>query len=373
MVELPDEIRSAIYTIYEAGYDRSVWEQGLGKLCGAMGAASSMLMPRSAADNTLHLPFSPDLQDCFERYVAEGWYTKDLRALRGWVLADRGQRVLLEQDMMSEEDHQKQPFYQELIIPTAWRWSSSVTFTTQNESYVFSLFNSDRRGAFAEADRSLIEAFWPHLARAVSMSERFGRFQNSLGLDVLETAGEAAMLVDWRGRVVGLTRAAEDLLGDGITVREGKLRGTRQSGAREIDALIDRALADGPTATPPIWIARPGKRALMMDVLPVPEPQSGCFLLARLIVLLTDPDKAARPAHEVVRDGFRLTPAEMRLAFDLFAGLSMAESAEQHAISRETAKTHLKSIFYKTGTNRQSELVRLLQSIARRMPGQDAS
>ena len=34
-------------------------------------------------------------------------------------------------------------------------------------------------------------------------------------------------------------------------------------------------------------------------------------------------------------------------------------------ISRNTAKVHLQSIFRKTGTNRQSELVHLLSNVAR--------
>jgi len=55
-----------------------------------------------------------------------------------------------------------------------------------------------------------------------------------------------------------------------------------------------------------------------------------------------------------------LTPAEARLAADLADGLTLEESAERSSTQVATARTHLKRIFAKTRTRRQSELVRLL-------------
>ena len=41
-------------------------------------------------------------------------------------------------------------------------------------------------------------------------------------------------------------------------------------------------------------------------------------------------------------------------------GLSLNEIAAAHGCSVQTARTHMKRILQKTGTNRQAELVRLL-------------
>src|SRR5262249_25297684 len=52
-----------------------------------------------------------------------------------------------------------------------------------------------------------------------------------------------------------------------------------------------------------------------------------------------------------------LTPAEARLALHLVAGETLRSAAAKFNISYQTARTHLKNIFNKTGACRQAELV----------------
>ena len=60
---------------------------------------------------------------------------------------------------------------------------------------------------------------------------------------------------------------------------------------------------------------------------------------------------------ELLRSHFGLTPAEARLALHLVAGETLRSAEVKLNISYETARTHLKNIFSKTGTSRQAELV----------------
>jgi DNA-binding CsgD family transcriptional regulator len=60
---------------------------------------------------------------------------------------------------------------------------------------------------------------------------------------------------------------------------------------------------------------------------------------------------------DLLRCHFGLTPAEARLALHLVAGEALRPAAVKLSISYETARTHLKNIFGKTGTRRQAELV----------------
>src|SRR5262245_20363809 len=61
---------------------------------------------------------------------------------------------------------------------------------------------------------------------------------------------------------------------------------------------------------------------------------------------------------------FALSPAEVRLVAYLSTGASLRSSAEALCIKYETARTYLKSVFEKTGTHRQAELVlRVFQAI----------
>ena len=63
-----------------------------------------------------------------------------------------------------------------------------------------------------------------------------------------------------------------------------------------------------------------------------------------------------------LRDRYRLTPAEQRLAECLATGLRLEDAADRLSISRETARSRLKQVMIKTDCDRQAELVRLLMT-----------
>ena len=68
-------------------------------------------------------------------------------------------------------------------------------------------------------------------------------------------------------------------------------------------------------------------------------------------------------AEDLVRL-LELTAAEANLASLLCAGRSLADAADRLRIAAGTARSHLKSIFSKTGTNRQAALIALMLRIA---------
>ena len=59
---------------------------------------------------------------------------------------------------------------------------------------------------------------------------------------------------------------------------------------------------------------------------------------------------------------YAMTPAEARLAKGLCRGLTMNELSERHGATTNTLRSQLKSVFQKTNTTRQAELVRLIMS-----------
>ena len=72
---------------------------------------------------------------------------------------------------------------------------------------------------------------------------------------------------------------------------------------------------------------------------------------------------------EQVRTFFELTPKEAVLAVSLASGMTLKEAATDAHIRINTARAYLDSIFLKTGTHQQSQLVALLkgaQTIVRR-------
>jgi DNA-binding CsgD family transcriptional regulator len=71
-------------------------------------------------------------------------------------------------------------------------------------------------------------------------------------------------------------------------------------------------------------------------------------------------EEARMPQTAFLKNRFGLTPAEVRLVLRLVSGDSLRSAAKALGIQYETVRTHLKSIFQKTGTCRQAELVILV-------------
>jgi DNA-binding CsgD family transcriptional regulator len=88
------------------------------------------------------------------------------------------------------------------------------------------------------------------------------------------------------------------------------------------------------------------------------------FSPCRGLILVVDPDSQVHFARDAFAKLFGLSPAECRLAVALLNGLQLEVAAGELRISYETARTTLKRIFQKTGTDRQAELVVLLAKIA---------
>ena len=86
--------------------------------------------------------------------------------------------------------------------------------------------------------------------------------------------------------------------------------------------------------------------------------QEVCALLT-LNVLAPKPG----PPAAILAKTFRLTPSEAKLACIIARGAPPSIAAQELKISRETARNQLKSVFAKTDTHRQSELVALLLQV----------
>ena len=82
------------------------------------------------------------------------------------------------------------------------------------------------------------------------------------------------------------------------------------------------------------------------------------FIGPLAMVLVTDPQRGSSPGEDGLRAMFDLTPAEAKLVVALCGGETLATYADTTGTSLNTAKTHLKRVFEKTGETRQADLIR---------------
>jgi DNA-binding CsgD family transcriptional regulator len=80
------------------------------------------------------------------------------------------------------------------------------------------------------------------------------------------------------------------------------------------------------------------------------------------IVYLHDLADTTRPTATQMRDFYSLTAAQAKVASAIYTGQSISEAAKKLNISINTVRTHMRSIYAKTGVKTQTELISLLTS-----------
>jgi DNA-binding CsgD family transcriptional regulator/PAS domain-containing protein len=219
----------------------------------------------------------------------------------------------------------------------------------------------------------LLRTLLPHLQRAWQLTVRLAesaRRQSSLA-GVLNHLSLGVLLVTNGGTVVFANDAAQALLSrrDGLVLDRGTLRGARSQDTSALNALIAGALATassaGLDAGGVILLDRPsGHRPLRVIVSPLPPNEKLPTADPQAILFVTDPEDAPEPDQTILQRAYGLSPAETEIAALLMQDRSVTEIGEWLGISVNTVRFHLKQIFAKTGTARQSALVRLLSTTA---------
>jgi DNA-binding CsgD family transcriptional regulator len=171
-----------------------------------------------------------------------------------------------------------------------------------------------------------------------------------------------AIALDKHGFVAEVNAAAEAIFDDDVKLKDRRLFVRDPKARALLKEAVDQlktSLPLDPLATAPIIVQRQDKLPVLVRTwrfdgatrLPAREV---CVLLT-LNVLEPKPGlPAAIPAKP-----FRVTPSEAKLACVIARGIA----ARELKISRETARNQLKSVFAKTDTHRQSELVAQLWQV----------
>ena len=186
-------------------------------------------------------------------------------------------------------------------------------------------------------------------------------------LNIFELANNPAIILDQSGRVLRTNQAAQTVLGADLFIGHGRLRSARQYETDALQKAIQQLVCDADAVMPPpLTISRAeGRPILLLFSRPT---WMAIEALCWGLVLLVDPDRHLHLNREAVATLFGLSPAESRLAVALFNGLRLNAAASELRISYETARTTLKNVFAKTGTDRQTELMVLLSKIAATYP-----
>ncbi|MGH6813058.1 MAG: helix-turn-helix transcriptional regulator [Methylocella sp.] len=183
---------------------------------------------------------------------------------------------------------------------------------------------------------------------------------------VLDAMRLPAIALGEDGFVADVNAAAEAIFDNDVKIKDRCLF-VRDPAARALlKEAIDRLRTSprlNPLATDPIIVQRQDKLPVIVRIWPFNGAAHLPAQEVRALLTLNALGPKPGPPTAVLARTFRLTPSEAKLAGVIARGASPGIASRELKISRETARNQLKSVFAKTGTHRQSELVALLLQV----------
>ena len=364
------ELITLIDLIYEAVLDSDLLPSVLIRLADAVGAAQVAMTSMDRRANmvaTIAPRFDPDLLTSWQEY----WAFHD-PALARAPLRPAGEIYTLD-SLMPREEFAATRVFNEFWRPAQLSLSmAGANLLIEDQfSTLICFSNAPSKDSLTAQQMQIFEAVLRHLTRAVRISRRLWEqeLKHVAATERLESLQQGALLADTSGRVVRANAAAKAMLDDrdGIFLDNGRLAA---AGSEILQKLIASCARTSLSLGGPGGEFKIPREHPLSPLLVTVTPLRSKTRLADIpwigvgtpvaIVTVRDPDVDRRRQEINLRRRFGLTTAEARLAAAILKGEGRAAAARRSGISDATAKTHLSSIFEKTGTHRQAELIRLL-------------
>lgn len=250
--------------------------------------------------------------------------------------------------------------------------AGAIAFQSENYLNFFGIQRSIDQPAFSREELAVFDIFLPHINRAVELYTKMS------ALDLASFTPERAalnhvqqgiLICDATFKVVFINSTANAIVANnkGLHLsKDGLLSFRSKEFSWEFTVSLStaiRASMESADSADKVLCYRHGKQNLTVIVSPLTtlsaEATEGSYRGGAMISLY---DWANRPSisPELLQRFFNLSPAESRVSALLLNGHSPSDIAERLNRSRETIKSHLTSIYRKTNTSRQGELLALL-------------
>lgn len=354
-------LTALVRRIDDVALDTALWPEVMQDIVDAVRATGAALL--QADVRTPDVPRTAGVADLFAAYFGGGWHLRDIRA-RGAPLLVRGERqVIVDADVVTTEEMERSEYYNDLLHPYKLRWFAAVGFASGNSPWALSIHRTAHQGSFDVSEQRQLARLSTPLRTAATLSRAVSHRVLTGCLDALAFCAKAAVAIDRFGRVLRSNRAAEDLFGPMLWVRNRQLFLRDQQAEADLMRVLVWLESGQPIERLPVRrfpVRHQNRTILICRVIPVPAGAAEPFLGARALLTFTEVQPQVSADVDLLARSFDLTPAESKLAALISKGLTLADAALQLKVSIATVRNQLKAVFLKTETRRQSDLVLLI-------------
>ena len=350
--------------LYRCCTETGAWQTVLDQLCDEIGAWSAVVQAIDFTRNNQGETYwcAHDSQTDFGAYQSVISDVRNPRLDRRRSMLAFGRFVGDDQMYTTREEMlQNKWFYRNLADLGYGRFLGALVPLSGDRFVAIALHRSiaDHRD-FRDADRQRLTSLLPHLCQATELALCFSEnkeLKHVLGA-CLDRWQCGVVVCDAGGRVRWMNRSAQAQIArnSALHVREGTLSVTGEKDAVLRRALLSRQPLNSHTTF--LTLDHSGHR-LHLAIQPLVHTCDSLDAEGTLVIISDGNFYGEIPAAALAAM-FGLTQAESRLASAVVQGSTLEEYALRRGVSIGTVRFQLKQVLSKTGTNRQSELMRTI-------------
>ncbi|HEY4215119.1 MAG TPA: helix-turn-helix transcriptional regulator [Steroidobacteraceae bacterium] len=354
-------IPAVVESLYAGTLDEGAWHQAWLNVADLFRASGALLFAFNPLSGAVLRDENHRIDPAIVSDYAAHWTFEDSRRV---AFTNTPVGIAVTERTLGLPELRNSAFFNEFLLPVdAPHFMPAWLRKTPAKAVAVSLLGSVRRGAFGPDDvRTLQVHLLPHMARALEIRDRLqtAQIRSQALAHSLEGCAFGLLVLDSAGRTLETNAIAEQYLREGDGLRrlgtgivklpepaEGQLRAWLASGIPPTDTRGH------------LTIKRPTKLPLSAVLSQLPPTRTSWLSPdPRWLMLIFDPERRITASAASLEQTLGVTARESEVAARLFEGFGPIEIARQLGVSRETVRSQLKSIFRKTGTRSQAELVR---------------
>lgn len=365
------DIQALIGRIYDCAIDASRWPETIGEICEALGCATGAVTV-FGLDQPKHEIFAG-----WNDAIQHAWIAKyPNEYMHIWRKSSLVFEYTLDTPIIVHRDFPQlygMPIYNEM--EGADQYCDCIHIMLFRDKTRLALLSGLRDkclGLFTEDEDKLLRLLAPHIRRAVTISDLLGA--NAAMSETLAACADAVavglVLVGAESEILHANRAANLMLSSGEPIKSlgGRLAAPSPDATAKLRQAVALAQIDDASIGASgigIPLTQAEDAPAVAHVLPLVRGELRTRLApqAATAVFVSDANARRPPAIEAVVGLFGLSAAEFRVLAQLAAGEAVAEAAASLGLSEATVRTHVQSIFRKTGTSRQPDLIALIDRL----------
>lgn len=362
-----DQVSTAILDLigklYDAALDPSLWQSTLEAFARHYDASHAVLMDENFRVMTSEVFLgSKSLAVTHNHYNQSVIFTSPLRV--PVLMTKKVGEIFCPTDLLSPAEYVATRYYQTYIQPNGWGDAILAILNKTDEKVdLFCITRMDTKPMYNAVERAELQMLMPHIQRAFQINRALEK-KNSEISDLRAAVDEVATAIfflDSNAHVAHMNAAARKLLirNDILSIELDQLKTTNIKSQKLFEKALDLDAADHaqeflfPSTTGDDYIFR---------VLPLSKEHTRASVDGRASAMLFVKRAEIVPSSsiELIARRYHLTPREMNVLVAIIEAGGVPDASAILGLKPGTVRTHLKSVFAKTGLKSQMELAKLV-------------